>query len=80
MSRRVKAQTVVAIEFQDHVQGHHEPIHCVVFGRVHSCTPKHICVKSWDYLKPVAELDGNIETFTIIQSTITKLTRYHEQS
>jgi hypothetical protein len=76
MGRRVKAGTVVAIEFDDHVQGADYVIRCVVYGRVHKCSPEHITVKCWDYAKPTAELDHNVEIFTIMQSAITKVTRY----
>ena len=74
--RKVKPNTVVEIVFDDHVQGADDAIRCVVFGRVHRCTEKQITVKSWDYHKPTAELDHNIETFTILQSTIIKLIRH----
>lgn len=76
MSHKVKANTLVSIVFDDHVQGADEPMRCVVFGRVHSCNPKAITVKSWDYYVPTPALDHNIETFTILQSTIAKLTRH----
>ena len=73
--RRVKKNTVVEIVFDDHVQGADDAVRCVVFGRVHCCSPKQITVKSWDYHAPTAGLDHNIETFTILQSTIIKLRR-----
>jgi uncharacterized protein involved in type VI secretion and phage assembly len=68
----------VRIEFLDHVEDHHDPMHCVVWGRVHRVTKAAVTVACWDHRKPTWERDDrNTKTFTILRSCITDLQAWH---
>lgn len=76
MARKVKKGTLVSVTFDDHVRGGGKPIRFQVWGRVHECNAHHLTVACWDYLEPnYDENDENVDSYTILQSAITKLVR-----
>lgn len=71
----VRRNQIVAIEFSDHVQDGSKPIRFVVYGRVACVTRTAIVVDSWEYRDTKKPYDRNESRFTIVRSTIHKITR-----
>ena len=71
MSKRVG--TVVQVMFFDHVKNGPE-INCVVYGKIIKSTKLSYTIASWDIITSNKVLrKNNMETFTILKSTIVSL-------
>ena len=67
---------IVEILFLDHVEDEHEPYPFLVYGRVAKLSKTAVTVESWANVdKPAPPGDPNAKSFTIIKSTIERLSK-----
>ena len=67
---------VVEILFLDHVEDEHEPFPFFVYGRIAKITARAITVEAWANVdRPSPPGDPNAKSFTIIKSTIERISK-----
>lgn len=67
---------IYQIRFLDHSEGGEDPIEFLVWGRVRSMTRAVVTLSSWDYPEQ-ADLDDNVQTYTIVRRAILEATRLY---
>lgn len=77
---RLRKNQIVQVEFLDHCQNASTPMPFVVYGRLATITPQHLCIDSWAHRDKRHQHDGNVERYTILRSAITKITQLKEDT
>lgn len=71
----IRRGQVVAIDFDDHICNDTRPAEFVCYGEVAKVTRTHLVIDCWAYRNSRKPHDDNEARFTILRSTIRKVTR-----
>lgn len=77
-TKRLRCGQVVRVEFYDHATGDKE-LKFAVYGEIGQINPNTICIDTWAYADKCEPHDENEERYTIVRSTITKITHLVEE-
>lgn len=79
MKPKLTVGDVVAVEFLDHVEDGGDPLSFVVWGRPAKITKLHFEIISWAYADVTSpEIDTNEKRWTIVRSTVSRITKLRE--
>jgi len=73
-SFRLRKGMIVAVTFYDHCEDSDKPIDFIIYGELVEVNRKYLVIQSWTYANPKTARDDNVKFWTIIRSTISKVT------
>ena len=78
---RFRKGKIVAVTFDDHMQGGSEPMRFFVYGRVGEIKRGWVCIDSWAHIKANQPYDPiNEQRFTILRKTIVRAVELVEKT
>ena len=75
---RIRTGQIVRVQFLDHVQDGHKPMEFAVYGQIGHIDKQSIRIDCWCHAEKDHAHDLNVTSFTLLRSTILKITHLQE--